>query len=207
MGGLMAQILPHDSFIPTRKTRKFELVGKDHDIVTIRVLGGERPMTEGNISLASFDLKHSPATAEGRPQIEISVAVDADGSVEVSALDVRSGRSNSTMITSAFARLTEEEIEKRLMTAAVHTDADYELLARAAATVEESGEKMGQSELIHIPEDRSSLGNRNILDEHPWELGTWLSSMISRANKAGRGSLNWHGDRDSRQAAEHDDEL
>ena len=203
----MTQIIRRDSFTPLYKAKQFEIMGQDHDTVTINILEGERPMAKDNILLASLNLKCSPSTAEGRPQIEVSFAVDAGGSVKVSAVDVRSGRSNSTLITAAHTRFTCLDIEQHLMTASLNADVDNKFRARLAASPEEKGDKDGRSKLISIPEDQTSNDDENIIDESQWELKTWLASMISSVNQAARRYLSWLGDREElpEQEAEQDE--
>lgn len=196
----MAQIVPRDVAIPTLCTATFTIVGNDDDIVTVRVFEGERPLTKDNFLLGSFDLKYSTATAE-RPDVEVTFFIFPNGVVGVAALD------DIMIIENASTRLSDQEIEERISTAALQPDADNELMARLATNVDDNREREDRSELMYLPEDQTNDVNGDISDEPQWEWKTWLSSVISGANKAGRGYLNWLGGREKflRQEAEQDE--
>ena len=198
----MAQIVPRNMAIPTLCKATLTIV--DNDDETVRVFEGERPLTKDNIFLGSFDLKYSAATVE-KPHVEITFFIFPNGVVGVAA--GLSLRSDIMMIENASTRLSKQEIEERISTAALHADADDDLRASLATHVNDNRAGEERSELMYLPEDQLNDDNVDISDEPKWELKTWLSSVISRAYKAGRGYLDWLGDGEevSRQGTEQDE--
>jgi heat shock protein 5 len=91
VGGVMSTIIPRGSFIPTKKSQVFTTYQDQQTTVTIQIFEGERPMTKDNHLLGKFDLTEIPPAARGVPQIEVTFEIDANGILQVSAVDKAAG--------------------------------------------------------------------------------------------------------------------
>merc|ERR1711902_293708 len=79
---------------------------------TIQVYEGERAMTRDNHILGKFDLTNIPPAPRGTPQIEVTLDVDANGILNVSAVEKAGGRTEKITITNDKGRLSKEEIDR-----------------------------------------------------------------------------------------------
>jgi len=111
LGGVNTKLIERNTTIPTRKSQTFSTAADNQTAVTIRVLQGERPMSDDNVELGRFDLVGIPAARRGVPQIEVTFDIDANGIVHVSAKDLGTGKEQSIRIT-APKKLSKEEIDK-----------------------------------------------------------------------------------------------
>merc|ERR1712007_15897 len=100
--------------------------------VTIQVFEGERAMTRDNHLLGKFDLTGIPPAPRGTPQIEVTFDVDANGILNVSALEKGSGKTEKITITNDKGRLSKEEIEKMVAEAEKFKDEDEKEAKRIA---------------------------------------------------------------------------
>src|ERR671939_240572 len=122
-GGLYTKIIERNSTIPLRESRIFTTVTDNQSSVEIHVLQGEREIAMGNRSLARFELIGIPPNPRGVPQIEVSFEVDANGIVNVSAIDKTTGREQQMRITPTSG-LSPDEINRLIMEAEASVDAD-----------------------------------------------------------------------------------
>src|SRR5438046_9283082 len=91
MGGVMSKIIPRNSTIPASATEMFTTFVEGQTNVKIHVLQGERALVQDCRSLAQYDLKDIPPMPAGMPRIEVKFLIDADGILNVSAREERTG--------------------------------------------------------------------------------------------------------------------
>ncbi|WP_393971904.1 molecular chaperone DnaK [Oxyplasma meridianum] len=111
LGGVATPVIPANTTIPTKKSQIFTTAADMQTAVTIHIVQGERSMAADNVSLGMFNLIGIPPAPRGIPQIEVTFDIDANGILNVSAVDKGSGKSQSISI-SASNKLSKEEIEK-----------------------------------------------------------------------------------------------
>jgi molecular chaperone DnaK len=123
LGSVATPLIERNTTIPTRKSQVFSTAGDNQSQVEINVLQGERPMATDNKSLGKFTLDGIPPAPRGIPQIEVTFDIDANGIINVTALDKATSRSQKITI-SASSGLSEEDIERMKSEAEQHAEED-----------------------------------------------------------------------------------
>ena len=129
MGGVFTKLIESNSTIPVKKSQVFSTAVDNQPAVEIHVLQGERPMASDNRTLGKFQLTNIPPAQRGIPQIEVAFDIDANGIINVSAMDKGTGKQQNIKIESG-SKLTEEEIEKMRSEAQANESADKERLQK-----------------------------------------------------------------------------
>ncbi|MCB9094987.1 MAG: molecular chaperone DnaK [Halobacteriovoraceae bacterium] len=124
LGGVFTKIIEKNTTIPAKKSQVFSTAQDNQPAVSIHVLQGEREFSQDNKTLGRFDLTGIAPAPRGVPQVEVTFDIDANGIVNVSAVDKATGKKQEIRITSGSG-LTEEEIQKMVKEAEENRESDH----------------------------------------------------------------------------------
>mgnify|MGYP001794149935 CR=1 FL=1 len=123
IGGVMKKVIPRNTTIPVRRSDVFSTSENNQTVVEVHVIQGEREMGIDNKSLGRFKLMGIPPAPRGIPQVQVSFDIDANGILQVSAMDKTTGREQSITVQEA-SNLSEDDIQKMLREAEEFADVD-----------------------------------------------------------------------------------
>jgi len=174
MGGVMTKLIEKNTTIPTTASQVFSTAEHNQTAVTVHVLQGERSQAASNKSLGRFDLTDIPPAQRGVPQIEVSLDIDANGILNVSAKDKATGKEQSIVI-KASSGLSEDEINQMVQDAETHAEEDRKfaelvgvrnqadaMIHASEKSLEELGDKVSEEDKTNIEAAIKDL--REVLD-------------------------------------------
>src|SRR5574344_911431 len=130
LGGVSTVLIPRNTTIPASKSQVFSTAADNQPAVDIHILQGERPMAQDNKTMGRFQLSNIPPAPRGIPQIEVTFDIDANGIVNVKAIDMGTGKEQSITITSS-TNLSDDEIDKMVKEAEKNKEEDEKRKAEA----------------------------------------------------------------------------
>merc|ERR1712222_270376 len=140
LGGVFTRLIQRNTTIPTKKSQVFSTAADNQTQVGIKVSQGEREMAADNKMLGQFDLVGIPPAPRGVPQIEVVFDIDANGIVDVSAVDKSTGKKQSITIRSSGGL----------------SDADIEKMVQEAEQMRESDQR--KKDTVQVKNDAETLG-------------------------------------------------
>jgi molecular chaperone DnaK len=195
LGGVATPLIERNTTIPVRKGQIFSTAADMQSQVEIHVVQGERPMARDNKSLGRFILDGIPPAPRGVPQIEVEFDINANGILEVKAVDKATGRDAHITIT-ASSGLSEDEIEQMVKEAELHAQEDttrkQEIEARNTAdqavysaekTLKDMGDKIPEDVRKDVEEKAEALrqikdtGSVEELNQKTQELGQAMQAI------------------------------
>jgi molecular chaperone DnaK len=177
MGGVMTKLIEKNTTIPTNASQVFSTAADNQSAVTVHVLQGEREKASANKSLGQFNLEGIDPAPKGTPQIEVTLDIDSDGILNVSAKDKNTGKEQSITI-KASSGLSEEEVEKMIKDAEANAEEDKKfqelvttrnmadsLISSTKQTLEELKDEVSEDEKTAIEKAMADLELANKGDD------------------------------------------
>ena len=132
LGAVMTVLIERNTTIPIKKAEIFSTAENNQSAVDVHVLQGERPMASDNMTLGRFRLEGIPPAPRGIPQIEVIFDIDANGIINVKAIDKATGKEQNVTIT-ASTNLSSDDVERMVQEAKKHEGEDQKLRELAEA--------------------------------------------------------------------------
>jgi len=160
-GGLMDVLIPRNSKIPTKAGRQYTTQKDGQSGMRISVFQGERDIVQDNRKLAEFNLTGIPGMPAGLPKVEVSFLINADGILQVSAKELRSGVETSIEVKPQYG-LTDAEVERMLLESL--TNAKDDIAKRALVEARTEGEQLLSTTENFITKNAAHLTQKEMLD-------------------------------------------
>ncbi len=177
-GGIMTPIIERNTTIPAKRSQTFTTASDSQPAVTVKVSQGQRKFFRDNKSLGTFDLTGIAPAPRGVPQIEVSIDIDANGIVHVSAKDKSTGKEQSIVVSGSSA-LSKDEIERMVREAEEHAAED--------AARKEVAERRNQAEQLVYATEKLLKDNEAAL---PADVRTSVQSDVDALKRALLGDNN-----------------
>jgi len=165
MGGLVERIVPRNSTIPTARAQDFTTFKDGQTALALHVVQGERDLVTDCRSLARFELRGIPPMAAGVARIRVSLTVDADGMLQVDAVETNSGVQAHIDVKPSYG-LSDDQIADMLRDSYATAEADIKARAVVEARVDAERMILATQSALNADGDLLSDADRATIDTH-----------------------------------------